>query len=179
MSPVTTRQILRSSSASRNEIRELLQGLFVRELLHPSRCLWLVSPWVRDIEVIDNRTAAFRGLDPELPPTWLRLSDVLRRLMDRGTRVVLATRPEPESKRFCRALHDTIKGRLPEDALILFEREILHAKGLVGNDFGLTGSMNFTYSGIEFQTEFVTLQRGSAEVAQLRVAFQAEYGGAL
>ncbi|ADO70532.1 phospholipase D-like domain-containing protein DpdK [Stigmatella aurantiaca] len=179
MSQITTRQILRTSSASRNEIREVLQGLFVREFLKPSRCLWLVSPWVRDIEVLDNQTAAFRSLDPELSPTRLRLSDVLRRLMNRGTRLVLATRSEPESVRFCKALHDSVVGRLPSGSLTLFKRDVLHAKGLIGDDFGLTGSMNFTYSGIEIQTELVTLQRDPAQVASLRVSFHREYGGVL
>jgi len=179
MNPVSTRQILRSSSASRNEIRELLQGLFVRELLHPSRCLWLVSPWVRDIEVLDNRTAAFRSLDPDLPPTSLRLSEVLRRLLVRGTRLVLATRPEPESLRFCKTLQEWVVGRLPPEALTLYKRDVLHTKGLVGDDFGLIGSMNFTHSGIEIQTELVTLQRDPSQVARLRVDFQAEYGGEL
>jgi phosphatidylserine/phosphatidylglycerophosphate/cardiolipin synthase-like enzyme len=177
MNPSTTRHILRNSSASRNEIRELLQGLFVRELLHPSRCLWLVSPWVRDIEVLDNRTGAFRSLDPDLPATHLRLGEVLRRLLDRGTRVVVAVRPEPESLLFCQRLLQSVEGRHPEGALTLLRRDLLHAKGLVGDDFGLTGSMNFTHNGIEIQTELVTLERAPAQVANLRVLFHGEYGG--
>lgn len=179
MSGATTRQILRSSSASRNEIRELLQGLFARELLYPSRCLWLVSPWVRNIEVIDNRTASFRSLDPDLPPSGLLLTDVLRRLLDRGTQVVVATRPEAESLRFCELLRDAVAGQPSKNALVIHTRDILHAKGLVGDDFALTGSMNFTHSGVEIQTELVTLQRARSEVAQLRVSFHAEYSGGI
>ena len=47
-----SRQIIRSSSTSNAEIRELLQGIFTAELLCPSKQLWLVSPWLSDIELL-------------------------------------------------------------------------------------------------------------------------------
>jgi len=179
MMQASTRHILRSSSASRQEIREVLQGLFIRELLLPSRCLWLISPWVRDIEIIDNRAAAFRSLVPELPAAGIHLHQVLHKLLERGTRVVLAVRPERESVHFGMTLRHSLEGRIPADAFTLLQRDVLHAKGLVGDDFGLTGSMNFTFSGVELQTELVTLERDRAEVARMRVDFHSEYGGAL
>jgi phosphatidylserine/phosphatidylglycerophosphate/cardiolipin synthase-like enzyme len=175
----STRHILRSSSASRHEIRELLQGIFVRELLFPSRCLWLVSPWIRNIEVIDNRAAAFKSLAPDLPPTGINLHQVLYKLLERGTRVVLAIRPERESVHFGMNLSHSLEGRIPADAFTFVQRDILHAKGLIGDDFGLTGSMNFTFNGVELQTELVALERDRAEVAKLRIAFAEEYGGLL
>jgi len=179
MMQASTRNILRSSSASRHEIREVLQGIFVRELLFPSRCLWLVSPWVRDIEVIDNRAAAFRNLAPDLPPTGIHLHQVLYKLLERGTRVVLAVRSERESLHFGMTLRNSLEGRMPTDAFTFIQRDILHAKGLIGDDFGLTGSMNFTFSGVELQTELVSLERDKAEVAKMRLDFQSEYGGLL
>lgn len=175
----STRHILRSSSASRHEIRELLQGIFVRELLFPSRCIWLVSPWIRNIEVIDNRAATFRSLAPDLPPTGIHLHQVLYKLLERGTQVVLAVRPERENMHFGMNLRNSLEGRIPTDALTVHQRDILHAKGLIGDDFGLTGSMNFTFNGVEIQTELVALERDKAEVAKLRLDFHAEYGGLL
>ena len=53
------RRIFRSSSTSNAEIRELLESLFAAELLSPSRCLWLVSPWLTDLELLDNRAGAW------------------------------------------------------------------------------------------------------------------------
>ena len=41
------RTVLKSWLSSRREVAELLQTLFVLELVHPSRCFWIVSPWVR------------------------------------------------------------------------------------------------------------------------------------
>ena len=45
---------------------DLLQMLFLSELLAPSRCLWLVSPWISDIPVIDNRIERLSRLRAEL-----------------------------------------------------------------------------------------------------------------
>lgn len=179
MSQTFTRQILRSAASHRNEVRELLQGIFAAELLAPSRCLWLVSPWIRDVDVLSNATLSFRSLDPDLPQGGVRLADVLRRLLQRGTRVVIATRDEAESLRFVASVQEAVRGKAAEAALEVVVRTVLHAKGLLGDAFCLSGSMNFTFYGVDVQTELVTLQTDPAEVARLRVQFHAEYGGEL
>jgi hypothetical protein len=46
---MTARQFLQSAVDTRNAVRELLQIVFASELLAPSRCLWLVSPWLREV----------------------------------------------------------------------------------------------------------------------------------
>ena len=51
------REIVRRSRYARNEVRELLQSIFVSELLRPSKEIWLVSPWLSDIEVVDDTAA--------------------------------------------------------------------------------------------------------------------------
>ena len=64
----TTRRIFRSSYTSNAEIRELLELLFTAELLLPSRCLWIISPWLSDLDLLDNRSDAFSSLDPQWGP---------------------------------------------------------------------------------------------------------------
>jgi hypothetical protein len=179
MSGVLTRQVLRGASARRNEIREVLQGIFASELLYPSRCLWLVAPQLRDVEVLDNHGAAFRGIDPDLPRAGVRLSEVLRRVLERGTQVVVATRPLPECRRFTDTLMTAARARSVTELLSVVTPDVLHMKGLIGDGYALSGSMDFTFGGIELQTELVTLQTDPAEVAKLRVAFHGEYGGTL
>ena len=49
---IVGRDIHRNSRYARNEARELLQSIFVAELIRPSRDLWIVSPWLNDIVVI-------------------------------------------------------------------------------------------------------------------------------
>src|SRR5689334_23801467 len=101
---MTGRQFLQTAVDSRNSVRELLQIVFASELLAPSRCLWIVSPWLRDIPVLDNRTGAFAAIGAELPRSEVRLSRVLLSLIERGTRVVIATRPEEGNRQVRDAL---------------------------------------------------------------------------
>ena len=84
------RRIFRSSSTSNAEIRELLESLFAAELLAPSRCLWLVSPWLSDLHLLDNRAGAFSALDPQWGSRQLRLADLLGRNADGGSDQLLA-----------------------------------------------------------------------------------------
>src|SRR5438093_10234369 len=92
--PVSSRQFLQSVADARNSVREVLQAIFASELLSPSRCLWIVSPWLRDVPVLDNTTGGFLALCPDLPRSEVRLSRVLRELLGCGTHVVIATRPD-------------------------------------------------------------------------------------
>src|SRR5438445_9454022 len=103
---MTARQFLQSSTDSRNSVRELLQIIFSAELLAPSRCLWLVSPWLRDIPVLDNTTGSFLYLCPDFPLTEVRLSLVLRELLARGSQLLIATRPDPGNAQVYDSLRD-------------------------------------------------------------------------
>ena len=123
------RQFLQSAADSRNGARELLQIVFTAELLAPSRCLWIVSPWLRDIPVLDNTTGAFVHLSTDFPRSEVRLSAVLRELVTRGTSVVIATRPEPGNRQVIDGLH----GIARQGAVVFHERAELHAKGIVGD----------------------------------------------
>lgn len=166
------RQFLQSAADSRNGARELLQIVFASELLAPSRCLWIVSPWLRDIPVLDNTTGAFLALCPEFPRSEVRLSSVLRELSARGTSLVIATRPEPGNRQVIDGLH----GMARPDTVAFHERAELHAKGIVGDRYSLLGSMNLTYNGLERLTEMLVFQTDQASVEQLRLAFRREYG---
>ena len=137
------RQFLQSAADSRNGARELLQTVFTAELLSPSRCVWIVSPWLRDIPVLDNSTGAFLALCPDFPRSEVRLTGVLRELITRGTSIVIATRPEPGNRQVIDGLH----GMAHRGAVVFHERAELHAKGIVGDKYSLLGSMNLTYNG--------------------------------
>jgi len=168
-----TRQFLQSALDSRNGARELLQIVFASELLSPSRCLWIVSPWLRDVPVLDNSTGSFLHLCPDFPRTDVRLSRVLRELVDRGSTLVIATRPDVGNRQVIEGL----KGLDRPDAVVFRERAELHAKGIVGDRYSLIGSMNFTYNGLERLTEMLVFETDEASVGHLRIAFRREYGG--
>ena len=170
---MTTRQFLQTAADARNSARELLQLIFVSELLMPSRCLWIVSPWLRDVPVLDNTTGSFLFLCPDFPRSEVRLSRVLRELVERGTTVVIATRADAGN----RQVVDELEGVSRADAVIFHERSELHAKGIVGDRYSLIGSMNLTFNGLERLTEMLVFQNDRGSVEQLRLAFRREYGG--
>lgn len=170
---MSTRQFLQSAVNARNAVRELLQIVFAAELLCPSRSLWLVSPWIRDIPVLDNTTGSFLSLCPDFPQSEIRLSLVLRQLLVRGAQVVIAARPDPGNTQ----VYDGLRGIGAENSLVFHEREELHAKGIVGDAFSLIGSMNLTYNGIDRLTEMLIFETDRPKVEQLRLTFRREYGG--
>src|SRR3954451_6714915 len=93
MSGTSGREIRTSAHSGGHETRALLQSLFAAELLKPSRCLWIVSPWVSDLGIIDNSAGTFSALDPAWPVGPVRLTRVLLRMLEEGSTIVVATRP--------------------------------------------------------------------------------------
>jgi phosphatidylserine/phosphatidylglycerophosphate/cardiolipin synthase-like enzyme len=173
---MSTRQFLQTSVASRNAAREILQAIFGSELVAPSRCIWLVSPWLRDIPVLDNTLGTFESVAPDLPRDEVRLSRALLELHERGTSIIIATRPEDAGNR---QVYDAIRAGLPRGGsqrVTQIERSELHAKGFVGDRFALTGSMNLTFNGLANLTELLSFQTDAADVEGLRVTFAHEYG---
>ena len=171
------RRIFRSSSTSNAEIRELLESLFAAELLSPSRCLWLVSPWLTDLELLDNRAGAWSALDPQWGPRQLRLAELLGRMLQMGVRVVIATRPDAHNEQFLRKLDDLVKSSGVENHLTVHRKATLHHKGFLGDDFYLSGSMNLTFNGVEILNEGVTFETDREATESARIAFLNDYGG--
>ena len=83
------------TKATARQVPDLLQNIFVAELLSPSSCLWLVSPWVSDIPVIDNRTNGFLSFEPRWVRSLVSLSQVLAKLLELGTTGSDALSPVP------------------------------------------------------------------------------------
>ena len=168
------RQILRTRSGSRQQIRGLLESLFAAELLSPSPRLYLVSAWVRDIQVLDNRGGSFRGLDPNWGRRNLRLAETLRILVERGSEVVLAIRPERGNEEFAeRFVRDL--GASERARVRVCTRAALHVKGLLGQGYAVTGSMNFTNNGVEYNDEFLRYETDPQKLAELSVEFERAY----
>lgn len=172
-----TRHIHKSSWRCQDEVRELLQAIFVAEAIAPSRCFWLVSPWVSDIPVIDNRAGAFDALDPTWGPRIVRLGEALARSLQTGTTLVVATRPLPHNRPFLSQLATTAAQTGASSALLVTQVEDLHEKGLLADDFYLAGSMNLTYGGVELLEETVTFDTAADVIAQARLVFYERWGG--
>ena len=82
------RVIHKSRTRSSTEAASLLANLFAAELVSPSECIWLVSPWISDIQILDNEASAFDPLN-RWGPRVVRLSEVLATLAAYGSSVVI------------------------------------------------------------------------------------------
>jgi phosphatidylserine/phosphatidylglycerophosphate/cardiolipin synthase-like enzyme len=51
----------------------------------------------------------------------------------------------------------------------------LHNKGILGDDFLLSGSMNLTFSGITVNEEHLTLRTDTASVEEWRVVLERKW----
>lgn len=155
---------------------ELVQSIFVAELIRPSRQLWLSSPWISDIELIDNRARQFASLCPDWPSTWISLTRVLEALMMRGSAVTVVTNADSHNRRVCERIEELAR-TYPGQARAIVD-ESLHEKGIVGEWFSLSGSMNLTFHGIHVNQEHLIYTCDEARVTERRVGFELRWGPA-
>ncbi len=170
------RQIFKSSQQCRNEVRELLQGVFLGELMSPSHTLWIVSPWVSDIVVVDNRSGGFDGLLPEWGPREIRLREVLGRILTLGGAVVIATRSDDHNQRLLGALERQAQMDHTASRLIVHLVDDLHEKGICGDSFYLSGSMNLTYNGVELLEETIRYEVDSDVTSRMQITYRTRWG---
>lgn len=168
MNAILPRQV-RNWQAARF-LPDLLQSIFVAEILVPSEELWLVSPWISDIPIINNEAGEFSSLVPEWDRAPIRLSQVLHYLVEHFAHVYITTRAEEHNKSFLQALQKAPQGHT--GSIQVQESTLLHEKGLLGRDFFLSGSFNFTFYGISLNDEIAHLHTDPTIVAENRIAFR-------
>lgn len=170
------RNTFTTQATSRAEIREMLEGIFVAELLVPSNSLWLVSPWITDLDILDNRAGQFSSLVPTWGLRRIRLSEVFAKIMEQS-QVHIVARPDSHNDSFLQKMRDLSRASDSPGNLQVVIRDTLHLKGLLGQDYYLKGSMNLTYNGVEVNHEGVSLDRSPITISEARIHFQENYGG--
>lgn len=142
------------------------------ELLAPSREVWLVSPWISDFVLLDNRSGRFDAINPQWQRREIRLVDYTQQLMTHGTSVIVVTRPDSLNQNFLNRLEDRCQESGLDDRLQLLSRNGLHTKGILTDGGLLFGSMNLTYSGLELNEESVYYETSPEAIAKARIEFQ-------
>lgn len=170
----TSRVLLSGSDSDRNQHKELLRSIFVAELTSPSSVIWLVSPWISDIPVIEDSSEGFASIIGG-PGASLTLSEGLARLAARGTTIRIVTRPR-EAEDFTSALHRHLAQRPCKERVRVQKIEDLHTKSLVGDGYQVRGSMNFTFNGMERNHELTEFDTEPALNAELKMGFERLYG---
>ena len=174
------RVIRKSRAQSAGEVLEMLSALFSAELVEPSKCVWLVSPWVSDVEVLDNSAGTYSALT-RFGRRPIRLVEVLVTLAAEGAFVVVAITPDAHNDMFLRRL-EALKNdlRIEDRIKVVVDRSgKLHTKALTGDDYAVAGSMNITYTGINLREEQVELRTDESYVAQARMDAFDRFGGVL
>jgi hypothetical protein len=150
-----------------NAIADLIQSIFVMEALAPSDPLWILSGWISDIPVIDNSAREFSMIDPDWPTGTVRLVQALSTLVSKGGRLAFVLRDVEQNHQFLDHLKP-LKRDFPEQIWwALGEHE--HIKGILGRDFHLSGSMNFTHRGIKVNGEHLIYRTAADKVAEQRL----------
>ena len=159
--------------AQSRAVRDLFQSLFVTELIHPSPKLWLFFAWISDVEIIDNSAREFAALEPDWPAAPIRLSQVLRALLARGVELRLVIRADGHNDYFIARLQ-TLKARYGDQIKWTVEKSF-HAKGLLGADYFLSGSMNLTLNGISINGDHLVLRTDPAAVAEQSIELESRW----
>lgn len=171
-----TRNLRTTAFASREELADALQALFIAELLAPSTPLWIVTPWISDVVVVDNRAARFTGLLPDVPRRPIRLAETLLAQLQRGGTVVIACRPDDHNRTFTEQLAERTREAGVGDRLLYRFAEDLHEKGVLTRHLLLSGSMNLTYNGLRRLEESILLTDDDDSVARARHAYEDRWG---
>lgn len=155
------RIITSHSRGSSVQLVSCLSSLLALELLKPGKELYLISPWLSNMPLLDNRFGQFRALVGEENRTVLHLGNILALFAARGTQVRILYRApvEGNTRQFVENLSNVanLECRAKRD---------LHAKGLITSHFYVHGSMNFTYAGIKINDESVRITRDEATIWQ-------------
>jgi hypothetical protein len=170
-SAFTHRRIFKSVITSRKVIQELITLMMVSELVDPGSAVWIVSPWITDVPLLDNRAGSIDAINPEWGHKEIRLADIAVQLMAGGTEVKIVTRPDDHNKVFLRRLADAAAAAAVRNLLTITERVRLHTKGILTRRGLMLGSMNLTYSGLDLNDEVITYDTDPQALASARVAF--------
>lgn len=168
-----TRRIFKSAVTSQNLIRELLQMMFLGELLAPGgERAWLVSPWISNIVLFDNRAGGFGTINPEWGNREIRLIEVVTSMMARGTALAITTGLDSHNDPLLDALTMAADEGGVTNKLQIVRRQHLHIKGVLLKRGLLTGSMNLTYNGLELNDEMVVYDTTPKTLAEARINFE-------
>lgn len=178
--PTTSRFIVKTSATNRDDIRDLLESLFAAELLNPGQEIWIVSPWVSDIPLLDNRSGAYSGLEPTWAKRFITLAELLAHALkaNPATVIRIVTRPDSTNIRFTERLRFLAELDGNGDRLrIDNQRPELHTKGIATHSFALIGSMNLTHNGLSVLEEAIDLNIDPARIAQFLITLKGYYTG--
>lgn len=152
------------------QLKEALGSLLASLILIPDE-IWLVSPWVSDFKILDNRAGDWDYVQHGWGARYVYFSEMLVASIESGSRLILVTNRDSMNKEF----HKKLTTKIDPNLVNWVQAERLHTKGLLCSSFFLSGSMNFTYSGTNRNDERVQLYTNSNTITEAKLEFQKRY----
>lgn len=165
---------MRTSPVTGIRVDSVLTAVLLSEFLAPSPNLWLVSAWISDVPAVDNSRGDYDSLIIDAAARIYYLSEILGLLTHKGTRLTVVTRDVPENSSFLVRLKRAVE---EGQSNVIFGADA-HEKTFCGEDWLLTGSMNFTVNGLAVNDEAVTYRVDRASAAHARLDLAHRWGTA-
>lgn len=163
---------LRTSPVTGIRVDPVLTAILLSELLAPSPDIWLVSAWISDVPAVDNSRGDYDSLIIDASARVYQLSEILGQFTRQGAHLTVIARDVPENDLFLARL----KRASAEGQLSVIRGAGAHEKTFCGEDWLLSGSMNFTVNGMAVNDESVTYRLDKAAAAQARIDLQHRWG---
>jgi hypothetical protein len=168
-----TRAIVLHNELGMRQLKETLGNV----LIGLSQCpdtIWLVSPWVTDFELLDNRSNNWSNLNPAWGARKVRFSEMLIFAVESGCKLNLVINEDSINKAFINRIKTVISDPL---SMSVVKSQNLHTKGFLTSSLWLAGSMNFTFSGTHLNQEQVQLNLSKDIIFEMKLEFEQSYGG--
>ena len=171
----TTREFYSRRSADRPG--DLLQSLFLAELLYPSSRIWISSPWITDFTLIDNSSRQFNALVADWPAAPIRFSAVVRELLERGAEIVIITSHDQKNNDFLSRVEEM--RLIYADRVRIFRENAVHEKRVLTDHFTLDGSMNLTFQGVNHNQEYLAYRWQAEAISEKQMVMESHWGNRL
>lgn len=165
------RQIFLHGPLGQRQLREVLSAQFSGLILYPE-LIWLISPWMSDFDVIDNRGGQWSFLDPSWGARMVSFQELLATAVNNGCPLRIVSRPDTLNKVFVERLQARLS---PNHDMQCSYYENLHAKGMLTKHFFLKGSMNYTWSGANLNDEHLLFSSNKTLISDALIEFGGQY----
>ncbi|MBO2643878.1 phospholipase D-like domain-containing protein DpdK [Shewanella algae] len=169
------RQIFLHGPLGQRHLREVLGSQFIGLMLYPEP-VWLVSPWISDFKLLDNRAGFWNAVEPAWSNREISFMEMLAGIVNSGSELNLITRNEPRNRAFIHQLQTQLVTDVQFNHAY---SEQVHTKGLLSSKFFLKGSMNFTFSGASRNDEHIMLITDPDAISEARIEFTGQYAAKL
>ena len=171
LSPYNQRIIFTNTDYGRRQLKEVLGNLLVGLIISTDK-IWLVSPWLTDYDLLDNRTGNWNAIDPSWDNRFVTFTDLLISLVKSGCHLNVVTTNIEINRPFINKLSTSLN--MYENFQIIYS-ENLHIKGLLTDHFFINGSMNFTYRGANINEEQVPINIDKETILEAKLEFEGRY----